>query len=79
MLKTIFREGKYEDGSKLFKEMEALQVVPNIKTCNILLDGLCRAHRIAEAFSMLHIMEEKCIIPDIVSYNYIPSQVEQDV
>ena len=42
--------------------MEALRVSPTTTTYGILLHGLCSAHRIDEAFSMLHTMENKGII-----------------
>ncbi|XP_057790481.1 putative pentatricopeptide repeat-containing protein At1g12700, mitochondrial [Salvia miltiorrhiza] len=64
-------EWECEDDLKLCKEMEALQVSAHIMTSSILLDGLYRAHCIAEAFFMLHTMEDKDIIPNIVTYNIL--------
>ncbi|KAL0377018.1 UNVERIFIED_CONTAM: hypothetical protein Scaly_0819400 [Sesamum calycinum] len=63
--------GRFADGLKLFKDMQAEQVIPNLVTYNTLLHGLCMNKQIAEAFSFLHIMEEKGVNRDITTYNIL--------
>ncbi|KAL0318231.1 UNVERIFIED_CONTAM: hypothetical protein Scaly_2852700 [Sesamum calycinum] len=62
---------RFADGLKLFKDMQAEQVIPNLVTYNTLLHGLCMNKQIAEAFSFLHIMEEKGVNRDITTYNIL--------
>lgn len=50
MLHALFREGRCEDGMKLFNDMQAHQLSPNLTTYNILLEALCKVHHIGEAF-----------------------------
>ncbi|KAL0413921.1 UNVERIFIED_CONTAM: hypothetical protein Sradi_1593800 [Sesamum radiatum] len=51
--------------------MQAQELIPDLLTYNTLLNGLCINKQIAEAFSFLHIMEEKGVNPDIITYGIL--------
>ncbi|KAK4389636.1 hypothetical protein Sango_2300600 [Sesamum angolense] len=50
MLHGLFRAGRFAEGLKLFKDMQAQQVIPDLVTYTTLLNGLCINKQIVDAF-----------------------------
>ncbi|XP_047983330.1 putative pentatricopeptide repeat-containing protein At1g12700, mitochondrial [Salvia hispanica] len=71
MIKELLCEDRFSDGWKLFSDMEAQGVHPDIFTCSILLAGLCKAHRIDDAISLVRAMEERGDTPNIITYDIL--------
>lgn len=58
VVKGFIRASKREEAVKIFSEMASKNFSP-IVTYNTLIDGLCKAGRFAEAYSLLKDMLEK--------------------
>ncbi|KAH6758015.1 hypothetical protein C2S52_023096 [Perilla frutescens var. hirtella] len=81
MLQGLFREGRCEDGLKLFKEMQARKIVQlNVVTFSILIGALCKEGLIQEeAKDLLTQMANRGCSPDSVTYNvYVQGIVKRD-
>ncbi|GFY95754.1 hypothetical protein Acr_11g0000600 [Actinidia rufa] len=54
----VVEEGKFEIVDKLFDKMLVLGLVPNIHTCNVYINGLCKQNKLEEGVKMLASMGE---------------------
>lgn len=80
-LQARFDNGRCNDGLKLFREIQARHRSPDLvtffferndaMTYNVLMRGLCRAGRTAEAISFLREMEGEGVLPNIETYNIL--------
>ncbi|KAK4394069.1 hypothetical protein Sango_1877700 [Sesamum angolense] len=72
MLQGLFRAGRCVDGwVEAFQRYASSTTIHDLVTYNTLLNGLCMNKQIAEAFSFLHIMEEKGVNPNIITYGIL--------
>ncbi|KAJ0478474.1 putative tetratricopeptide-like helical domain superfamily [Helianthus annuus] len=60
---------RWDEVSKLLKEMEDLRISPNFQTFNILVDAFCKEGRVDEAEAVIDIMVERGEVPNIVTYS----------
>ena len=66
MIDGIWKEGKLEDGMKLFFEMSNKNVWPNVVTYSVVIDGLCKEGKLDEGMKLFHEMTNKNICPSVI-------------
>ena len=66
MIDGLCKEGKLDDGMKLFSKMSNKNVWPNVVTYSVIVDGICKEGKLDGGMKLFHEMSNQNICPNVV-------------